>query len=107
MAGNVREALEFFLVEDVILTLGTVRGALGWLGGDEEVPQSARVEGFERVSRQIAALEDRARQLWDDLRLSQPAGTAPKRDDDNIFRLLDGDQPRPARLVFRSRRAAG
>ncbi|HQU68410.1 MAG TPA: hypothetical protein PLI43_09445 [Albidovulum sp.] len=107
MAGNAREALEFFLVQDVILTLGTVRGALGWLGGDDEVPQPARIEGFQRVSRQIEALEDRARQLWDDLRLSQTAGAAPRRDEDNIFRLLEGDQPAPARVVFRSRRAAG
>jgi hypothetical protein len=107
MARSTDEAFESFLVEDVILTLGTIRGALGWLGGEEEVPQSARIEGFQRVSRQIAALEDRARQLWDDLRLSQSAAAAPMCEDDNIFRLLEGDQPRPARLVFRSRRAAG
>ncbi|MCA0274092.1 MAG: hypothetical protein LCH69_18795 [Proteobacteria bacterium] len=107
MAGNAREALEFFLVQDVILTLGTVRGALGWLGGDDAVPQSARVEGFQRVSRQIEALEDRARQLWDDLRQSPVAVATPRRDEDSIFRLIEGDQPAPARLVFRSRRAAG
>lgn len=107
MAGNVREALEFFLVQDVILTLGTVRGALGWLGGDDAVPQSARVEGFERVSRQIEALEDRARRLWDDLRQSPTAGAAPRRVEDNIFRLDEGDQPAPVQLVFRSRRATG
>ena len=60
MTCNVNEAFEAFLVEDVILTLGTVRGALGWLGNSEDCPAAVRAEGFARVARQISALEDRA-----------------------------------------------
>lgn len=106
MTCNVNEAFEVFLVEDVILTLGTVRGALGWLGENEGCPAAARAEGFARITRQIAALEDRARDLWQGLHLesgSPPAPALPA--PDNVFDL--GAIPLPARprAVFRTRRA--
>ena len=50
---------DLFLVEDVILTLGNIRGTLGWLaeGGVDAAMQRA---GIERLDRQIAQLEQRA-----------------------------------------------
>ena len=48
-----------YLVEDVILTLANIRAALGWIRGDE-VPEAMRDIAFDRIDREIAALEDRA-----------------------------------------------
>lgn len=106
MTRKVNEAFESFLVEDVILTLSTVRGALGWLGSGEDCPPAARAEGFARISRQIAALEDRARDLWRHLDHSpDPSHALPDDTPDNVFDL--GAMPLRAapRAVFRSRRA--
>lgn len=105
MNTQANNAFEAFLVEDVILTLGTVRGALGWIGDSEGCPPSARAEGLARIARQIAALEDRARDLWRDLREAPRPMPQPSVDvTDNVFDL--GAMPVVAapRAIFRSRR---
>ncbi len=55
---------DVFLVEDVILTLGNLRGSLTWLAdpgpGDDPAVHRA---GLERIGRRIALLEDRARAM--------------------------------------------
>lgn len=62
-------AFEAFLVEDVILTLANLRASLGWfreVAGDRDSgPQddARRRAGLERIERQIAMLDDRARAL--------------------------------------------
>lgn len=108
MTRQANDSLEFFLVEDVILTLGTVRGALGWLGGNEDCPPAARAEGLARIARQLSALEDRARDLWRDLREAAPPVPEPSIfTPDNVFDL--GAIPPAAavpRAIFRSRRPA-
>ncbi len=101
MTGSTHDAFDSFLVEDVILTLGTVRGALGWLEGGEDCPPAQRAEAFARITRQIAALEDRARGLWGRMRSSAVADA----DCANVFRLSDGDG-KPG-IAFRSRRLLG
>jgi hypothetical protein len=55
---------DVFLVEDVILTLGNLRGSLAWLAdpGPSDDPALHRA-GLERIGRQIALLEDRARAM--------------------------------------------
>lgn len=56
--------LERFLVQDVILTLGNLRGSLAWVAGDGDSGlSSAYRAGLERIERQIELLEDRARTL--------------------------------------------
>ncbi len=56
--------LERFLVQDVILTLGNLRGSLAWVAGDQDSGLSpAYRAGLERIERQIELLEDRARTL--------------------------------------------
>lgn len=97
------EAFEAFLVEDVILTLGTVRGAFDWLASGEGCPPAARAEGFARISRQLAALEDRARDLWRVLQRGPAASIEPEASD-NVFDLGAAPLPPPPRAVFRSRR---
>ncbi|MCB2117439.1 MAG: hypothetical protein KDE00_14385 [Rhodobacteraceae bacterium] len=62
-------SFETFLVEDVILTLGTLRGALGWIADGGEPGRA----GIERLERQLAWLEDRARALCSDLAATTPA----------------------------------
>lgn len=106
MTRNVNEAFEAFLVEDMILTLSSVRGALCWLGSGDDCPPAARAEGFARISRQIAALEDRARDLWRHMdRSPDPSRALPDDTPDNVFDL--GAMPLRAapRAVFRSQRA--
>jgi hypothetical protein len=57
-------AFERFLVEDVILTLGNLRGSLGWLDSPEARADAAIYRaGLRRIDRQIELLEDRARVL--------------------------------------------
>jgi hypothetical protein len=55
---------DVFLVEDVILTLGNLRGSLAWLAdpGPLDDPALHRA-GLERIGRQIALLEDRVRAM--------------------------------------------
>lgn len=103
MTRNVNEAFEAFLVEDVILTLSTLRGALGWICDGEDCPPAARAEGFARIASQISSLEDRARDLWKELDRSrcQPPDPAPAAPD-NVFDLMP--LPVAPRAVFRSRR---
>ncbi|OYX40977.1 MAG: hypothetical protein B7Z02_17260 [Rhodobacterales bacterium 32-67-9] len=87
MIHDRRQALEAFLVEDVILTLGNLRGSLGWLGAG---PEQSRA-GLDRLDRQLGLLEDRARAVCRHLRRA-PAGEPPGTGCDNLFAL----GPRPA-----------
>ncbi len=105
MTGHADEAFLSFLLEDVILTLGTVRGALGWLASGADCPPAARAEGFARISRQIAALEDRARDLWAERR-SAPCPRPDEADLANLFQP-SAEEARAADVGFRSRRARG
>jgi hypothetical protein len=57
-------AFETFLVEDVILTLGNLRGSLAWLNQSETVEADARQRAWlDRIDRQIETLEERARHM--------------------------------------------
>lgn len=105
MTGRADEAFVSFLLEDVILTLGTVRGALGWLASGADCPPAARAEGFARISRQIAALEDRARALWAERR----SAPCPHPDADELANLFQpsAQEAEAADIAFRSRRARG
>jgi hypothetical protein len=105
MTGKADAAILSFLVEDVILTLGTARGALGWLGSDASCPPAVRAEGFARITRQIAALEDRARNLWAQLRTEASAELA--EDDAEITNLFLAPiaEEAAAGLSFRTGRA--
>ncbi|MCU9849608.1 hypothetical protein OEZ60_16535 [Defluviimonas sp. WL0024] len=60
---DIREQLETLLVEDVILTLGNLRGSLTWLMADETGARSPRGIGIDRLDRQLALVEDRARSV--------------------------------------------
>lgn len=84
-----RAGFEAFLVEDVILTLGNLRGALGWLGGGSLADRAC----LDRLDRQLALLDDRARQLARAL-CAEAAAAEPA----NIFAIPVAD------AVFRSRR---
>jgi hypothetical protein len=76
---------ESFLVEDVILTLGNLRGSLGWLGEGAATDRACLV----RLDRQLALLEDRAHRMAHALRdaaaASEPA---------NLFATPDAGQAR-------------
>lgn len=87
MTDNTNAAFEAFLVEDVILTLGNLRGSLGWLGAG---PEQSRA-GLDRLDRQLGLLEDRARAVCRHLRRA-PADDAMETGCDNLFAL----GPRPA-----------
>ena len=52
---------DVFLVEDVILTLCSLRGSLGWLAEDGATDPARRRAGIDRIDRQLGQLEDRAR----------------------------------------------
>lgn len=118
-----RGAFESFLVEDVILTLGNLRGSLSWLG---EGAGRSRA-GIDRLDRQLGLLEDRARAMALGLHHPPPAPEPanlfaafaaeegdglgdPGGDGDALDRaILDtlaGEAiPAPRGPVFRSRRA--
>ena len=81
MTETTLASLDGFLVEDVILTLANLRGALGWLG---QAGDNSRA-GLGRFDRQLELLEDRARHVREALR--------------------GVDAAQSGRLVFRSRRA--
>jgi hypothetical protein len=78
MQHALRSEFEVFLVEDVILTLGNLRGSLGWLSeADTLRSQSQRQAGLARIERQIDLLERRALRMRDRLRAGsaeQPRG---------------------------------
>ena len=89
MTENAQTAFESFLVEDVILTLGNLRGSLGWLG---DRPEQSRA-GLDRLDRQLGLLEDRARAVCRDLRSARPIERAAA-EPDNLFAA----DPAPAAL---------
>lgn len=67
-------ALAAFLVEDVILALGNLRGLLDWLAA--EAPDAARMQGgLQRIAWQLDLIEDRARTIWRGL--ADPFGSGP------------------------------
>ncbi|MDH5530969.1 MAG: hypothetical protein OEY05_13120 [Paracoccaceae bacterium] len=64
MTEHNHSAFETFLVEDVILTLGNLRGSLAWLNQSETVETDARQRAWlDRIDRQIETLEERARHM--------------------------------------------
>lgn len=104
MTGQADDAVLSFLLEDVILTLGTMQGALGWLASGTDCPPAARAEGFARISRQIAALEDRARGLCAERR----SAPCPRPDEAELANLFQASaQEAQTDVAFRSRRACG
>ncbi|MGB7269722.1 MAG: hypothetical protein WBC90_09395 [Albidovulum sp.] len=65
-------ALATFLVEDVILTLGNMRGSLAWLGqADTKATPDLQRAGLARLDRQIATLEERAWAVCQEMRDAQ------------------------------------
>lgn len=111
MNDSGRTAFESFLVEDVILTLGNLRGSLGWLGEGAATDRAC----LDRLDRQLALLEDRAhrmaRALRDAAAASEPANLFAAPDaalasiDRAILDALAADRADGAPPVFRSRRA--
>ena len=111
---------ETFLVEDVILTLGNLRGSLSWLGqanaaGDPGMHRA----GLARLERQIELLEDRARAVCKiirptpstDLEGSSTAAYVPAVSLERLLHDALGTEPTPLHDAagvpeFRSRRAA-
>lgn len=63
MHRDLGSEFEVFLVEDVILTLGNLRGSLSWLGTSQSADPAIFRAGLDRLDRQIGLLEDRARAL--------------------------------------------
>ncbi|MCX7889628.1 MAG: hypothetical protein N2422_07865 [Rhodobacteraceae bacterium] len=53
----------FFLLEDVVLALGNLRGALAWLDADPPLTPAERRAGIARLGRQVDLLHDRVRRL--------------------------------------------
>ena len=70
MSADDRVDFDTFLVEDVILTLCNVRLSLTWLTSDAAAAGSEdwRRVGIQRLDRELAQTEDRARALRDSLR---------------------------------------
>ncbi|WP_413874804.1 hypothetical protein [Albidovulum sp.] len=127
MNDSGQTAFESFLVEDVILTLGNLRGSLGWLGEGAAADRAC----LDRLDRQLGLLEDRAHRVAQALReaaASEPAnlfagpdagsnagpGCGENRAPDTsalaevesaILAALAADRAQGARPVFRSRRA--
>jgi hypothetical protein len=126
MQDESHSSFDVFLVEDVILTLGNLRGSLGWLADPAPADDPAlHRAGLERIGRQIALLEDRARAMR--RRMGQPqdhavSAYAPPdasssdrdadtawEDEENIFAEPHAERDEPAqdqtrRIVFRSHR---
>ncbi len=74
MRNGYLPAFETFLVEDVILTLGNLRGTLSWLGqADAKADPGLHRAGLARLERQIETLEDRARAVCKALSNDLPA----------------------------------
>lgn len=68
---------DVFLVEDVILTLCTLRGSLGWLAEDGTIDPARRRAGIDRIDRQLGQLEDRARSYCRAQAQPQPHSESP------------------------------
>ena len=74
MRDELLPAFETFLVEDVILTLGNLRGSLAWLGQTDAVADPGlHRAGLARLDRQIETLEDRARAVCRKIREGRSA----------------------------------
>ena len=113
MRDSLVPGFETFLVEDVILTLGNLRGSLAWLGqtGHSADPNLHRA-GLARLDRQIETLEDRARAVCREMRAGRAMApvTAPSEPAITLESLLldalgaDAltDELRPTALPFRS-----
>lgn len=103
MTGTAETAFDCHFIEDVILTLATLRGLIGWIGASDDCPAGARAAAAARATREIDATADRARALL------HGAGAAAPRDPAEIVNLFDtGDGAAPApcgRPVFQTRRA--
>ncbi len=80
MIDSTHTTFETFLVEDVILTLGNLRGSLEWLGAG---PEQSRA-GLDRLERQLGHLEDRARAVCRELRGIRLDARA-EAESDNLF----------------------
>ena len=120
MRDELLPAFETFLVEDVILTLGNLRGSLAWLGqSDAGADPGLHRAGLARLDRQIETLEDRARAVCRIIRdAPAAAGTPPAAaayaPAISLERLLQdalGSEAKPrrgdaGRPEFRSRRTA-
>lgn len=115
MRDELRPAFETFLVEDVILTLGNLRGSLAWLGqGDVGADPGLHRAGLARLDRQLESLEDRARAVCRISRgdpcgdLPPPAAYAPAISLERLLQdaLGSGARASDAAPEFRSRRAA-
>ena len=82
MIQSPRSDFESFLVEDMILALGNLRGSLRWLGQGSDQDRLA----IDRLDRQLGLLEDRARSMCRALRDEVAAETdnlfAPRRDEE-------------------------
>lgn len=102
-------------MQDVILTLGNLRGSLAWLadGGPAADPAIFRA-GLDRVERQIGQLEDRARALcraaalpppaaWDKARAAYAGGSGLPLE--HLLRDALGEEAAQVPAVFRSQRA--
>ena len=120
MRDELLPAFETFLVEDVILTLGNLRGSLAWLGqADPGTDPGLHRAGLARLDRQIETLEDRARAVCKTIR-GDPAGEgalpaaaayAPAISLERLLQDALGSDPQPrhgdaALPEFRSRRVA-
>lgn len=67
MQVGIVPSLETVLIQDVILTLANLRGALDWLSRDADLPlPPAHRNGLERIALQISGLEERARAVFAD-----------------------------------------
>ncbi|MCB2136456.1 MAG: hypothetical protein KDE08_11020 [Rhodobacteraceae bacterium] len=96
MSGTIEPGFERFLVEDVILTLGNLRGTLAWVLHSEAGDGTTRQRAWlERIDRQIETLEERARHVF---RLMPPEATGHPSETEDLGPALHP--------VFRSRRAA-
>jgi len=108
---------ETFLVQDVILTLGNLRGSLAWLAdGGAEVDPAIYRAGLERLDRQIEQLQDRARAMCPSVTphsatLVTPCSAAAYTVGsgmslENVLRDALGEEAADLRPLFRSQRAA-
>jgi hypothetical protein len=106
-------AFDTFLVQDVILALGNLRGSLAWLadGGVKAEPAAFRA-GLDRLERQIGRLEDRARAVCRAVSPPQPTTWGKARTADgsgisleHLLRDATGEEASRVPPHFRSRRA--
>ena len=120
MRDELLPAFETFLIEDVILTLGNLRGSLSWLGqADTGTDPGLHRAGLARLERQIETLEDRARAVCKIIRSDQTAqgalpaaaAYAPAISLERLLQDALGSDPQPRHggatsPEFRSRRVA-